>query len=145
MRGRFGHTHTWASGRLWNIRSVYRHDRGGLRRGDWTIRIGETGGGEIQTCQIAELGRRRGKSAREPEPGLGFLGRMRRHENLHDIVGAVRFTSGFGAQLQFHDRSRAGELAQLQSAFAGAGVVFQGLQRKSELDTRGGWQASLRA
>ena len=59
-------------------------------------------------------------------------------KNLHDIVGAGRFTSGFGAQLQFHDRSRARELAQLQSAFAGSRVVFQGLQRKSEFDTRGG-------
>jgi hypothetical protein len=123
---------------LWKLRG----QNSSWLHGDWTIGISKTGGGEIQTCQIAELGRRRGKSTWDVEPRLGLLGGMRRHENLHDIVGTVRFTSGFGAQLQFHDRSRAGELAQLQSAFTGSRVVVQSLQRKSQLDTRRGREAS---
>lgn len=47
---------------------------GCLRCGWWTVRISKTCGGEIQTCQISELGGRAGKTAWQPEPRLGFLG-----------------------------------------------------------------------
>src|SRR5438045_5107154 len=91
----------------WKLRSRC----GGLRNRGWAIRIRKARGGEIQTGQIAQLGRRRGKSTRYAEPWLGLLGRMRRHENnLHEIVGTGRFSTGFGAHLQFYDGRRAREL-----------------------------------
>ena len=63
---------------------------------------------------------------------------MRRHENLHDIVGAGRFGPRVGAQMQFDKGAESRELTQFQSAFAYSRVVFQGLQgRKARHVGRG--------
>ena len=120
-------------------RYLWSRQDGGLWRGDWTIRISKTGGGRNpDSAKSPSSAGTAGNPRGSPEPGLGFLGRVRRHENLHDIIGAGRITSGFRAQLQLHDGSRAREFAQFQSALARPGVVFQSLQRKRELDARRG-------